>query len=42
MALTEDGNLYELVDGELVVLANSGVEHGYLASFLGSFLKTFW
>ncbi len=41
MALPEDGNLYELVDGELVVLAYSGLEHGYLASFLGSFLTTF-
>ena len=41
MALPEDGNLYEFVDGELVILANSGVEHGYLALTLGYFLTGF-
>lgn len=44
MALPEDGNRYELVDGELVVMGNSGMEHGYIASiliiFLGGFVRT--
>jgi Uma2 family endonuclease len=35
MALPEDDNLYEYVNGELIVVANSGVEHGYLALTLG-------
>jgi Uma2 family endonuclease len=31
MALPDDGNRYEIVNGDLVVMANSGMEHGYLA-----------
>jgi Uma2 family endonuclease len=41
MALPEDDNLYEYVNGELIVVANSGVEHGYLALTLGYFLTGF-
>ncbi|NJM28322.1 MAG: Uma2 family endonuclease, partial [Pseudanabaena sp. RU_4_16] len=31
MALPRDGNRYELVNGELVDMGNSGMEHGYTA-----------
>jgi Uma2 family endonuclease len=41
MALPEDDNLYEYVNEELIVVANSGVEHGYLALTLGYFLTGF-
>jgi Uma2 family endonuclease len=41
MALPEDDNLYEYINGELIVVANSGVEHGYLALTLGYFLTGF-
>ena len=41
MSLPQNGNLYEYVDGELIVVANSGVEHGYLALTLGYFLTGF-
>lgn len=41
MALPEDDRLYEYIDGELIVVANSGVEHGYLALTLGDFLTGF-
>ncbi|MBE9058274.1 Uma2 family endonuclease [Sphaerospermopsis sp. LEGE 08334] len=41
MLLKEDGNLYEYVDGELIIVANSGLEHGYLALTLGYFLTGF-
>ncbi|GBF80888.1 Uma2 family endonuclease [Aphanothece sacrum] len=41
MALTEEGNRYEYVDGKLIFVANSGVEHGYLALTLGYFLTGF-
>lgn len=34
MALPEDGHRYELVDGELVDMGNSGMEHGWIASIL--------
>jgi Uma2 family endonuclease len=37
MALPEDGR-YELVNGELVNMGNSGMEHGYIASNLIFFL----
>jgi Uma2 family endonuclease len=40
MALPDDGNKYELVDGELIV-SNSGLEHGYIAVILGSALYSF-
>jgi hypothetical protein len=41
MALPEDDNLYEYVNGELIVVANSGLEHGYLAVTLSCFLTIF-
>lgn len=41
MALPDDGDHYEIVDGELVVMANSGVEHGYIATILVMFLASF-
>ena len=41
MSLPEDGNRYEYVDGELVIVANSGLEHGYLAVTLSCFLTIF-
>jgi Uma2 family endonuclease len=40
MALPDDGNKYELVDGELVV-SNSGLKHGYIAAILLSALCNF-
>jgi Uma2 family endonuclease len=40
MALPDDGNKYELVDGELIV-SNSGLEHGYIAAILASALYSF-
>jgi Uma2 family endonuclease len=41
IALPEDGNRYEYVDGELIIVANSGLEHGYLAVTLSCFLTIF-
>lgn len=38
MALPEDGR-YELVNGELVSMGNSGMEHGEIGSFLGGSLS---
>jgi Uma2 family endonuclease len=40
MALPDDGNKYEVVDGELKV-SNSGLEHGYIAVILVSALYNF-
>ncbi|MGI0488682.1 Uma2 family endonuclease [Pantanalinema rosaneae CENA516] len=40
MALPEDGR-YELVDGELVNMGNSGMEHGEIGSFLGGSLSLY-
>jgi Uma2 family endonuclease len=40
MALPEDGR-YELVNGELVSMGNSGMEHGELGSFLGGSLSLY-
>lgn len=40
MALPRDGNRYELVNGELVDMGNSGMEHGYTACLLVAFLTT--
>lgn len=34
ISLPSDGNRYELVDGELVDMGNSGMEHGYIACIL--------
>lgn len=43
MALPEDGHRYELVNGELVDMGNSGMEHGWLVSnlmiVLGGFVR---
>jgi Uma2 family endonuclease len=38
MALPDDGGCYEVVDGELVNMGNSGMEHGYIASILNIFV----
>ncbi len=40
MALTDDGNKYELVNGELVV-GNAGMEHGNMGTFLGGALELY-
>lgn len=34
MALSDDGHQYEVVNGELVDMGNSGMEHGWIASIL--------
>ena len=36
-----DGDRYELVNGELIIVGNSGMEHGHFASVLNAFLTTF-
>jgi Uma2 family endonuclease len=41
MALCGDEHHYELVDGELVTMGNSGMEHGYVACILVSALTVF-
>jgi Uma2 family endonuclease len=38
MALPRDGHRYELVDGELIDVGNSGMEHGGIGSWLGGIL----
>ncbi len=38
MALSGESDRYELINGELVNIGNSGMEHGYLASNLTIFL----
>jgi Uma2 family endonuclease len=38
MALPDDGHCYELVNGELIDMGNSGAKHGYLAIVLSSAL----
>jgi Uma2 family endonuclease len=38
MQLPRDGHNYELVDGDLVDMGNSGMEHGGMGSFLGGLL----
>lgn len=38
MALPDDGHHYEIVDGELIDMGNSGAKHGYLAIVLSSAL----
>lgn len=40
MALPKDGHDYELVNGELVDMGNSGMEHGYVACLLVARLTT--
>jgi Uma2 family endonuclease len=39
MALTDDSHRYELVNGELVIMSNSGLEHGEISSFLGGLIS---
>ncbi len=34
MALNEDGHRYEIVNGELIDMGNSGAKHGYVCSIL--------
>jgi Uma2 family endonuclease len=41
MALPEDGHRYELVNGALVDMGNSGMEHGEIGSFLGGNLAIY-
>jgi Uma2 family endonuclease len=41
MALARDGHRYELVNGELVDMGNSGMEHGELGAFLAGMLSVF-
>ncbi len=36
-----DGDRYELVNGELIIVDNSGMEPGHFASVLNAFLTTF-
>ncbi len=38
MALSDDGNRYELVNGELVNMGNAGAKHGYFVSLIHYFL----
>jgi len=38
MALSDDGHRYEIVNGELVDMGNSGAKHGYIAIVLSSAL----
>lgn len=38
MALSEDGHRYELINGELADIGNSGMKHGGIGSFLGGLL----
>lgn len=40
MALNEDGHRYEIVNGELIDMGNSGAKHGYVAIILSSALFT--
>jgi Uma2 family endonuclease len=40
MALPDDGHRYELVNGELIEMGNSGAKHGYVAIVLSSALFT--
>ncbi|MEL6319237.1 MAG: Uma2 family endonuclease [Cyanobacteria bacterium J06626_14] len=41
MALPKDGHRYEVVDGELIDMGNSGMEHGNLGSYLGGLLELY-
>lgn len=41
MALSRDGQRYELVNGEVLDMGNSGMEHGYVACLLVAVLTTF-
>ncbi len=39
MALPDDGKRYELVNGEVRTIGNSGMEHGNLGTFLGGAIE---
>ena len=39
MALPDQGGCYELVDGEVVDVGNSGMEHGNIGTFLGGAIE---
>lgn len=41
MALSQDGHRYELVDGEVLDVGNSGMEHGEIGSLLGGLLAVY-
>ncbi|OLP16436.1 hypothetical protein BST81_20865 [Leptolyngbya sp. 'hensonii'] len=41
MALPKDGHRYELVDGEVLDIGNSGMEHGGIGSLLGGLLAIY-
>lgn len=41
MALSQDGHRYELVNGEIVDMGNSGMEHGEFGAFLAGSLSIF-
>jgi Uma2 family endonuclease len=41
MALSKDGHRYELVDGEILDMGNSGMEHGGIGSLLGGVLAIY-
>jgi Uma2 family endonuclease len=41
MALPDDGNRYEIINGELVNVGNSGMEHGNIGIFLGGLIEIF-
>lgn len=41
MALAKEGHRHELVNGEIVEMGNSGMEHGYVACILVAVLTTF-
>lgn len=41
MALPDDGGSYELVDGELVDMGNSGMEHGNISAYLCGLIELY-
>jgi Uma2 family endonuclease len=41
MALADDGNRYEIINGELINMGNSGMEHGNIGIFLGGLIEIF-
>ncbi|MEM9219755.1 MAG: Uma2 family endonuclease [Cyanobacteria bacterium P01_F01_bin.150] len=41
MALSKDGHHYELVNGKLIDMGNSGMEHGELGAFLAGMLAIY-
>jgi Uma2 family endonuclease len=41
MALPKDGHRYEVVDGKLIDMGNSGIEHGNLGSYLGGLIELY-